>query len=95
MKLYIQNTDELVCDMEDGKPPFKMGWIQRHTPGPTFYCLCSWMTDMESESYSRPWLWQTAYPEEHAFDTKHEAMQALTDASVVAIIGGFRGRIRR
>jgi hypothetical protein len=53
------------------------------------------MTDMVSESYKRPWLWQTAYPEQHIFDTEHEAMQALIDAAMVAIIGGFRGRTVR
>ncbi len=94
MKLYFTDQHDLMCDMEDGKRPFKMGWVQ-NTNHIQFYCMCSWMTDMENESYQRPWLWHTAYPEEHVFDTEHEAMQALIDASVVAIIGGFRGRTAR
>lgn len=100
MRLYFNDTHDLMCDMEDGKEPFTLGWVTntitlgwvQNTNHTQFYCLCAWMTDMERESYQRPWLWPTAYPEEHAFDTEQEAMQALIDASMVAIIGGFRGR---
>ena len=91
MKLYFKDTHDLMCDMEDGKEPFKMGWVQ-NTNETKFYCLCSWMTQFPTDSYKRPWLSPPTYPEQHVFDTEHEAMQALIDASMVAIIGGFRGR---
>jgi len=91
MKLYFVDTHDLWCDMENGTKPFKMGWVQ-NTDERTYYCLCSWMTDIPSDSYDRPWLQQPTYPENHEFSTEHEAMQALIDSSMVAIIGGFRGR---
>lgn len=91
MRLYFEDTHDLFCDMEDGKKPFKMGWVQ-NTNHTEFYCLCSWMTDNSRDTYKRPWLSPPTYPEQHIFETEHEAMQALIDASMVAIIGGFRGR---
>jgi len=91
MRLIIKDTYDLWCDMEDGTKAFKMGWVQ-NTNYTKFYCMCSWMTDVKNESYQRPWLQQTTYPETHIFDTEHEAMQALIDSAMVAIIGGFRGR---
>lgn len=94
MKFYFEDNHDLYCDMEDGKKHIKMGWIQNRDHI-DFYCMCTWMTDRQHDSYERPWLWQTAYPEEHLFATEDEARQALIDASVVAIIGGFRGRAGR
>jgi hypothetical protein len=91
MNLYFKNTHDLMCDMKDGKPPFKLGWVQ-NTNYTQFYCLCSWMTDIPKDVAQRPWLHLTTYPEEHIFDTESEAMQALVDAGTVAVIGGFRGR---
>lgn len=91
MQLYIKDNHDLMCNMEDGKPHFKLGWVQ-NTNYTRFYCLCAWMSDLRRDTYSRPWLSPSTYPEKHIFDTEHEAMQALIDASVVAIIGGFRGR---
>jgi len=90
MNIYF-NTHDLMCDMQDGKPPFKLGSVQ--TANYTqFYCLCSWMTDTASDLAKRPWLHMTTYPEHHNFNTKSEALQALIDAGTVAVVGGFRGR---
>lgn len=91
MQLYIKDTHDLMCDMEDGTEHFKMGWVQ-NTNHTKFYCMCSWMSDLRRDSYHRPWLSPPTYPETHIFDTEHEAMQALIDAAMVAVIGGFRGR---
>ena len=91
MRLYISDNHDLMCDMENGKEHFKMGWVQ-NTNHTQFYCLCVWMTDNPRDTYRRPWLSPPTYPEKHIFDTEHEAMQALIDASMVAVIGGFRGR---
>lgn len=91
MRIYMADGRDLWCDMEDGKKHFKLGWVQ-NTHHVRFYCMCSWMTDIPNDSYKRPWLWRTAYPEEHAFVTEGEAQQALIDAATVAVIGGFRGR---
>lgn len=92
MNLYFdKDTHDLMCDMKNRTPPFKLGWVQ-NTRNTQFYCLCSWMTDTPEDVAQRPWLHLTTYPERHIFDTESEAMQALVDAGTVAVIGGYRGR---
>lgn len=95
MRIFFKDGHDLMCDMEDGKPIFKLGWVQHNPVATRFYCLCSWMTDIPNDSYTRPWLQTSTYPEGHNFGTEHEAMQALIDSAMVAIIGGFRGRGER
>ena len=94
MHIYFKDGHDLICDMEDGKPTFKLGWVQ-NTNERDYYCMCSWMTELPRDSYQRPWLQPSAYPEEHIFKSEHEAMQALIDSAMVAVIGGFRGRGER
>ena len=95
MRIFFKDGHDLMCDMEDGKPVFKLGWVQHNPVATRFYCLCSWMTDIPNDSYTRPWLQTSTYPEGHNFNTEHEAMQTLIDTSMVAVIGGFRGRGER
>ena len=95
MRIFFEDGHDLMCDMEDGKPIFKLGWVQHNPIATKFSCMCSWMTDMPNDSYNRRWLQKSTYPEGHNFGTEHEARQALIDSATVAIIGGFRGRGER
>jgi hypothetical protein len=88
MKIYSKDPDELLCDMQDGNLPFKLGWVQ-HDDNRGHYCLCMWMVHGPDP---RSHLLPVDYPEQHPFATEDEAYQALSDAAVIAVIGGFRGR---
>jgi len=92
MKIYRTDSPhkpgELLCDMQNGNPPFKLGWVQ-HNDIQEHYCMCMWMVHAPD---SRPHLLPVDYPEQHPFATEDEAYQALSDAAVIAVIGGFRGR---
>ena len=92
MKIYRTNSypepGDLLCDMQDGIPPFKLGWVQ-HTDDQRHYCMCMWMAHAPD---NRAHLLPVDYPEQHPFATEDEAWQALSDAAVVAVISGFRGR---
>lgn len=55
-----------------------MGWVEEKCG--FFYVFCCWMDDGE-------------YPENKHFNTLKQARKALKAAAIVAIIGGFQGRI--
>jgi hypothetical protein len=92
MRLYQQRDARypvLLCDMEDGRPSFKVGWVQHTQHINKFYCKCMWMTHGGDH---RDWLYPEAYPENHMFDTSQEAEQALLECAIVVLLAGFRGR---
>lgn len=57
-----------------------MGWVEQRKFDNGFHVLCCWMDNGD-------------YPENTVFDTLKQARKALKAAAIVAIIGGFQGRI--
>lgn len=89
--IFYRDSDEtsandIVCKTADGEE-FTVGWVEQ--TGDHYYVLCMWMTNLDD---SRNHLSPTTYPEEAQFKTYDEAYDALIEAAVIAVIGGFRGR---
>lgn len=57
-----------------------MGWVEQRKFDNRFHVLCCWMDNGD-------------YPENTVFDTLKQARKALKAAAIVAVIGGFQGRI--
>jgi hypothetical protein len=57
-----------------------MGWVEPQRDG--YRPICMWIKDSHED-----------YPENKVFETAKQARRALKAAAIVAIIGGFRGRL--
>jgi hypothetical protein len=57
-----------------------VGWVELERDG--YRPLCMWIKDSHED-----------YPENKVFETAKQARRALKAAAIVAIIGGFRGRL--
>jgi hypothetical protein len=58
-----------------------MGWVEPQRDG--YRPICMWIKDYED------------YPENKVFETAKQARRALKAAAIVAVIGGFRGRLSK
>ena len=57
-----------------------VGWVEPERNG--YRPICLWIKDSHAD-----------YPENKVFETAKQARRALKAAAIVAVIGGFRGRI--